>query len=156
MMVDLKASLRLSSQEVSEGLHYGIKLVPVGLSFHWILWSRVREVIIIRDINDFRLLWCHVTVLELAWGRSHTRVATSKTRQIMVFLVGNISLYRVHDFDPLTNPWSVFYTNQSPSSIHYLWSISRYGGQSQCCWSKEKSPAGTNCWYSAHAAAGET
>ena len=75
-------------QEVGEGLHYGIELVPVGLSFHWILWSRVGEVIIIRDINDFRLLWCHVTVLELAWGRSHTRVATSKTRQIMVFLVG--------------------------------------------------------------------
>ena len=27
------------------------------------------------------------------------RVATSKTRQIMVFLVQNISLYSVHDFD---------------------------------------------------------
>ena len=31
-----------------------------------------------------------------------------KTRQIMVFLVQNTSLYRVHDFDPLANPWSVF------------------------------------------------
>ena len=72
-----------------------------------------------------------------AWGRSHTRVATSKTRQIMVFLAQNTSLYRVHDFDPLTDPWSVFYTNQSPSSIHCLWSISGYGGQSQHCWSKE-------------------
>ena len=55
----------------------------------------------------------------------------------MVFLVQNTSLYRVHDFDPLADPWSVFYTNQSPSSIHCLWSISGYGGQSQCCWSKE-------------------
>ena len=114
----------------------GIELVSVGLSFHWILRSRVREVIIIRDFDDFRLLWCYV-ILELTWGRSHTRVATSKTRQNYGVFGGNTSLYRVHVFDLLANPWSVSYTNQSPSSIHYHWSISRYGGQSQHCSSKE-------------------
>ena len=53
-------------QEVAEGIHNGIELVPVRLGFHWILWSRVREVVVIRDFDDFRLLQCHVAVLELA------------------------------------------------------------------------------------------
>ena len=43
-------------QEVAEGVHYGIELVPVGLGLHWILWSRVGEVFVIRDFDDFRLL----------------------------------------------------------------------------------------------------
>ena len=55
----------------------------------------------------------------------------------LCFWVQNTSLCRVHDFDLLTNPWSVFYTNQSPSSIHCLWSISGYSEWSQHCWSKE-------------------
>ena len=64
-------------------------------------------------------------------------VATSKTRQIMVFLVGTSAYIGSMTLICSPTPGQFFYTNQSPSSIHYLWSISRYGGQSQHCWSKE-------------------
>ena len=102
-------------QEVAECAHYGIKLIPVWLGFHWVLRPRVREVII-RDFDNCRLLRCHV-ILELAWESSHTRVATSKTRQIMMILVGTAayigSMTLIHEPHPgwfftLTNHHSVF------------------------------------------------
>ena len=55
-------------QDVAEHVHNAIYLVPVWLGFHWILWSRIGEVIwiIIRDFDDFYLLQSHVDVLESA------------------------------------------------------------------------------------------
>ena len=63
--VDLKASLQSSAKRSLKVSMMASRLVPVRLGFHWILWSRVGEVIVIRDFNGFRLLQCHVAVLEL-------------------------------------------------------------------------------------------
>ena len=55
------------------------------------------------DFNTCRLLWCHI-ILELAWESSHTRVATSKTSQIMMILAGTAayigSMTLIHEPHP--------------------------------------------------------
>ena len=66
----------------------------------------------------------------------------------MVFLAQNTSLYRVHDFDPLTDPWSVFLhqpiTIQHSVSDQFLGMVGRANIADQ-----RKSPAGINYWYPA-------
>ena len=74
----------------------------------------------------------------------------------MVFLAGTPAYIGAMTFDLLADPWSVFL--HQPITIQHSLSLIDFW----VWWAeptlqfKGKSPAGTNCWYSAHAAAGET
>ena len=131
VMVDLKASFQLSTKRSLNVIHYGIKLVPVGLGFCWILWSRVGEV---HHHQGLLMAAGCFDAMSLFWNSpeegSHTRVATSKTRQIMMFLVGTSAYIGSMTLNLLADPWSVFLhqTNHHPAFTISDWFLSMVGG----------------------------